>query len=75
MNIKHKTIDRVRITGPMEESGKALDYCYRHDYSVIRSGPKRVSIGKVDKTRFAITAERVVSNSNSAGAKSPDANG
>jgi len=62
MNIKHKTIDRVRITGAMEESGKAVDYCYRHDYVVTRSGPKRVSIGKVDTSRFAITAERVVPN-------------
>jgi len=62
MNIKHKTIDRVRITGPMDESGKALDYCYRHDYRVMRTGPKRVSIGKVDTSRFAVTAERVVPN-------------
>ena len=60
MDIKHKTIDRARITGPMAESGKALDYCYRNDYRVTRSGPKRVGPGKCDTTRFAITAERVV---------------
>lgn len=60
MNIKHKTIDRVTITGPMAESGLAFDYCVRNGYHITRSGPLKLSISKVDPTRFKLVAEKVV---------------
>jgi len=62
VNIKHKTIDRVRITGPMTEIGKALDYCDRNDYRVTCRGPKMIGPGRADVRRFAITAERIMPN-------------
>jgi len=58
MNIKHKTIDRVRITGPQADNAKAYAYLQRHDYHITRSGPKMIGPGRCDPSRFAITAER-----------------
>ena len=62
MNIKHKTIDRVRITGPQADSPKAYAYLQRHDYHITRSGPKMIGPGRCDPSRFAITAERELPN-------------
>jgi hypothetical protein len=63
MNIKHKTIDRVRITGPQADNAKAYAYLQRHDYHIRRSGPKMIGPGRCDPSRFAITAERELPNS------------
>lgn len=62
MNIKHKTIDRVRITGPRADNAKAHAYIERNDYHIMRSGPKMIGLGRCDPSRFAITAERELPN-------------
>jgi hypothetical protein len=61
MNIKHKTIDRVRITGKMSDMKKAFRYCCKHGYDWRKSGPMPIGPFKVDPTRFAITAEKEIS--------------
>ena len=62
MNIKHKIIDRVRITGPQADNAKAYGYLHRYDYHITRSGPKMIGPGRCDLTRFAITTERELQN-------------
>jgi hypothetical protein len=62
VNIKHKTIDRVRITGPQADNAKAYAYLLRHDYYIMRSGPKMIGPGRCDPSCFAITAERELPN-------------
>jgi len=37
---------------------RAFDYCARHGYRVIRSGPVRINAVAVDSSRIKIIAER-----------------
>ena len=61
MNIKYKTIRRVRITAPMSEREKVFDWCYKNGYRTIRTGP-RVIRGKymVDFTNLLVVAEKEI---------------
>ena len=61
MNIHKHIIEKIVITGVMGDFQKAVDYCNANGYSIWQSGPRRVSIGRVDITRFKIVAERVKS--------------
>jgi hypothetical protein len=59
MNIKHKTIHRVRITGKLEDQGRAYRYVLKHGLHIVSAGfmPVRKLRGYEPK-RFAITAEK-----------------
>lgn len=60
MNIKRRTIERVRITGPMDERLEAFGYCQRNGFLVVESGPQRGPRNgpTFDVTRFGLTGER-----------------
>ena len=51
MNKRYKTIRRVIITG---------QWPWDNEYDIIRMGPKSVSPGKVDSTRFKIVAQKEI---------------
>lgn len=59
MNIHKHLIEQVVITGAMADIHKAHEYCNRHGYNQTQSEPKRISMSRVDTTRFKIVAERV----------------
>ena len=58
MNVKKTIIERVVITGSYTESTKALDYCIKHGYHVVQSGPRKISRHRYDPSRFRYVAER-----------------
>lgn len=60
MNIRRVKLLRVIVTGPMEEHGKALDWCYSHGYRITQSGP-RINRGEgptIDGSKFKVVAEK-----------------
>ena len=60
MNIKYKTIRRVRITAPMSERQEVFDWCDRNSYRMKRWEPKVVSFPKVDPTKLLVVAEKEI---------------
>lgn len=60
MNIKYSTIRRIRITAPMSEKGKILDWIWKNDYYIKFSGPKSLGAGRADVTRLIVVAEKEV---------------
>lgn len=61
MNRHYKVIKRIIITGKMDEHRKALQYCYKNSYRVVRSGMRvNRGEGRYDNTRYKIIGEREV---------------
>ena len=60
MHIYKKTIERITIIGPQDESRGAFQYCGSHDFRIIRVGPKRTSINNYDIDTFELVAEREI---------------
>lgn len=60
MNIRYKSIRRVRITAPMSERDKVLDWVWKNGYRIKRSGPKPLGSGRADVTRLLVVAEKEV---------------
>jgi len=58
LSIKKTRIERIRVTCPMAESKKAIDYCDDRGYHMKYSGPKMKGPGRRDMSRFRIMAER-----------------
>jgi len=58
MRVHKKVIERITIIGSMEEKSKILDYVYDNGYRITRSGPKRISLTRVDLGKYKLVAER-----------------
>lgn len=58
MTIKKTFIERLRITGKMEDMSKARNYCWARDFEILSRGPYPKGLGCVDMDRFLIRAER-----------------
>ena len=59
MNVTRKFFERVRITGPMEDSKKAHAYLDKHRYRLLRGGPV-VKDCKADMSKMLVIGEREV---------------
>jgi len=57
---RKELFEKITLIGPMSESDKWFTWCYENGYSVKRSGPKRISLLKVDMNKFKIIAERKI---------------
>jgi len=55
---RKELFERITLIGPLHENDKWFSWCYRNGYSIKRSGPKRMSLGRVDMNKFKIIAER-----------------
>lgn len=62
MNVRHKHIDRVIITGKYEgdDLEKAGVYLNKHDYKIVRSGPTRTAKYAFIPTRFKLVGEKEI---------------
>jgi len=58
MRIKSYHMERIEITGPMNEWDDAFTFCGKEGFYIIRSGAEPIGIGRIDSTRFFIIAER-----------------
>jgi hypothetical protein len=58
--VKKKLIERVRITGPMENIHAAYEWAGKRGYRITFSGPRVLAkdFPKIDPTRFQMTGER-----------------
>ena len=61
MNIRKEIIQRITITGPMEENYKALDEHFHPGDRLVKSGPMPVGKFKIDPTRFKLIIDRKIS--------------
>jgi hypothetical protein len=60
ISIHSKLIKRIIVTGSMEHSSEALNYCYRNNYRTTWSGPMPIAKYRYDTKRFRIIAEKEV---------------
>ena len=60
MNKYTKFIERITLTGKMEESYKAFEYCRKYNFDIRVSGPMPVAKHTVDPSRYRIVAEREI---------------
>lgn len=60
MNIYHKYIDRVTITGSVSDRNKAHAYLDARGYVVRSSGPKPLRFPMVDTSHFIIVADKEI---------------
>jgi hypothetical protein len=61
VNIRHKKVDRVIITGKAEESDMAFRYCLKHQYRITRSGAAMRGRYLMNNKKFKVVAERQLS--------------
>ena len=60
MNIYRKKFERITITGPNSERDEAFQYAERNGFRIVQSGAKRISIGRVDSSKFKLICEREI---------------
>lgn len=58
MNIDYKTFRCITITGKMKERQKINKWLDKNKYEVLRNGPKRISIDKVDLNVFLVRGKK-----------------
>lgn len=60
MKIYRKRIERIIITGNMDERDKAWEYLDKNGYKEISQGPKYLGNHKFDITKFKMVGERII---------------
>lgn len=58
--VKKELIERITITGSMENLKTTLDLLFHDEFRVVSRGPVPAGVGRCDPTRFRIVAERKV---------------
>lgn len=56
MKIKKTRVERMTITGPMEEQTRAIRFCRVRGFTVLRSGAQ-VRRGRANVDRYKVVAE------------------
>ena len=58
MDISKKIIERVTLTGKMNERHEAYNYCNKNQYRIISQGPKWIAEYKDNPDIYVMVAER-----------------
>lgn len=58
MQTQAQDIERVVITGKMEDRPKAREYCTENGFRIVHDTPRVISPAKVDSNSFKIVAEK-----------------
>lgn len=58
MRVRRTFVERVKITGPMKERERAMEYLRFHGFHFVYSGPKMTGPGTCDVTKFVLKGEK-----------------
>ena len=58
MNTHREAIERVIITGNLEDRPKAREYCTVEGFKIVQDTPRIITANRIEANKFKIVAER-----------------